>query len=132
MSASNPFTMFVACVVLPPNDSCQIIDWSSCDSFQSFAKFVVIFPYATYGLLYAASVRTGVSSGVQSDAFEAEDPPEPVLLEEPSLEHPAASRPNTASTKNGRRARRDRKIALLSRDRLEVELRLDLRWSGRS
>src|SRR5215204_4384235 len=33
---------------------------------------------------------------------------------------------------DSRKARRDRKGVLLSRDRLEVELRLDLRWSGRS
>src|SRR6266508_239077 len=68
MSAWNPFTMFVAWVVLPPKDNCQMSDWPSCASFQSFAKFEVILPYATYGLLYAASVMTGVSAGVHAVA----------------------------------------------------------------
>jgi hypothetical protein len=35
--------MFSACVVLPANDSCQMIDWS-CSSFHSLAKVDVIFP----------------------------------------------------------------------------------------
>src|SRR5215468_8918334 len=52
-SAGNPFTMFSACVVLPPNDISKIGDWPVFD-FHSVANVPddeVILPYASYGLL---------------------------------------------------------------------------------
>src|SRR6266567_169959 len=61
MSAGKPFTMFSAWVVLPPKDIWKISDWP-CLAFQSVANVPdeeVSLPYASYGLLYAASVRTG-------------------------------------------------------------------------
>jgi len=53
--------MFSACVVLPPNDIWKITDCPVFD-FQSVANVPddeVSLPYASYGLLYAAIVRTG-------------------------------------------------------------------------
>src|SRR5215475_1246636 len=53
--------MFCAWVVLPPNDIWKITDWP-CLAFQSVAKVPdeeVSLPYASYTLLYAASVKTG-------------------------------------------------------------------------
>src|ERR687888_6043 len=87
MSAGNPFTMFSACVVLPPNDIWKISDWSCC-SIQSVAKAPedeVSLPYASYGFEYAARVMTGVSARVQSPgaaettllALPVAPPPEP-------------------------------------------------------
>src|SRR5215475_3237334 len=67
MSAGNPFTMFSACVVLPPKDIWKMTDWPVL-AFQSVAKVPddeVSLPYASYGLLYAARVRTGESVFLQ-------------------------------------------------------------------
>src|SRR5215467_722384 len=53
--------MFSACVVLPPKDIWKMTDWPVL-AFQFVAKVPddeVSLPYASYGLLYAASVSTG-------------------------------------------------------------------------
>src|SRR6266568_2944810 len=76
MSAGNPFTMFCAWVVLPPKDIWKITDclWVF---FQSVAKVPddeVSLPYASYGLLYAASVRTGDDVFLQEPPAPAEEP----------------------------------------------------------
>src|SRR6266704_4738991 len=61
MSAGNPFTMFCAWVVLPPKDIWKITDclWVFFQSVGKVPDDEVSLPYASYGLLYAASVRTG-------------------------------------------------------------------------
>src|SRR4051812_21911736 len=65
-SAGKPFTMFWAWVVLPPNDIWKIRLWPLCASFHSDANIDVSLPYASYGLLWAASVIPGASAGVQA------------------------------------------------------------------
>src|SRR5262245_1543449 len=74
--------MFSAWVVLPPNDIWKMIDWPVLD-FQSVAKVPddeVSLPYASYGLLYAAIVRTGELVFLQ----ELVPPVEPLAAEQPA------------------------------------------------
>src|SRR5215468_10608706 len=83
--------MFSAWVVLPPNDIEKITDWW-CLAFQSVANVpdeAVSLPYASYTLLYAASVSTGELVFLQELAPLAE---EPLAADE----HPAATRANVA------------------------------------
>ena len=47
MSAGNPFTMFSACVVLPPKDIWKIGFWPLCLSFHSDANVDVSLPYTS-------------------------------------------------------------------------------------
>src|SRR6516225_3787781 len=96
MSAGNPFTMFCAWVVLPPKDIWKITDclWVF---FQPVAKVPddeVSLPYASYGLLYAESVRTGDFVCLhEPDPPPAEAPPAEAPLAE---EQPAATRATVA------------------------------------
>src|SRR4051794_24390803 len=78
-SAGNPFTMFVACVVLPANDIGKMTFWPLCESFQSEENVDVSLPYASYGLLYAARVMTGESDGLHDPPL----PPDDAVLEPP-------------------------------------------------
>src|SRR5215831_10224987 len=84
--------MFSAWVVLPPNDIEKITDWW-CAAFQPVANVpddAVSLPYASYTLLYAASVSTGDLVFLQE--------PAPLAARAPLAadEHPAAIRANVA------------------------------------
>src|SRR4029453_6176187 len=72
MSACSPLMMLCAWVVLPPNDIRKYTTWPSWASFHSDCHAEISLPYAVYGLLYAASVTTGLSDGVQAPPDEAE------------------------------------------------------------
>src|SRR5437016_13426743 len=86
MSACSPLMMLWACVVLPPNEVRNWTSWPLCLSFHSDCHVEINLPYATYGLLYAASVITGEdddddeSHAVAPDALELEHAARPISV----------------------------------------------------
>src|SRR6266702_8257676 len=73
MSAGNPLATFWAWAVLPPNEVWKMTCCLLCAAAHSFCQVEMSLPYASYGVLEAASVITGDLAGVHA-------PPDEVVL----------------------------------------------------